>query len=257
MKSIDKSKDSISNMFNAIAKYYDFVGHLLSFGIDIGWRKKMVNSIKINAHSRCLDIATGTGDLAIALAKLGPKEVSAIDISEGMLAIAQLKANKKKMNVKINFIYADAESIPFSDNYFDLVTIGFGVRNFFNYKNALCEIKRVLKVGGQLRILELTLPENRFGKVYYLYLYKILPFIADKIAHARFYKYLPESIHEFDQGDVFMKELKNCGFGNGQFNTLSYGIATLYSVEKCPVSPKLSDAVKDLKFDKQVYNNAV
>jgi demethylmenaquinone methyltransferase/2-methoxy-6-polyprenyl-1,4-benzoquinol methylase len=253
----DKSKDKISNMFNSIAGHYDFVGHLLSFGIDINWRKKLVNSLDINQNTRILDIASGTGDLAIALTRKNPKSVDAIDISEGMLAVAQKKTVKRQLSDKINYVLADAQSIPFPDDYFDVVTIGFGVRNFFNYKNALCEINRVMKNGGQLRILELTLPKNTFGKIYYFYLYKIIPFIADRIAHAHLYKYLPESIHDFDQGEVFMKELYNSGFGNGNCRTFSFGVASLYAVEKCPVMANVSELVKDLKLNKQVYNNAV
>ncbi|MDD4576411.1 MAG: bifunctional demethylmenaquinone methyltransferase/2-methoxy-6-polyprenyl-1,4-benzoquinol methylase UbiE [Bacteroidales bacterium] len=257
MKNIDKSKDKISNMFNNIAKHYDFVGHLLSFGIDIGWRKKTIHSLEITTQTRCLDIATGTGDLAIALAKQNPLSIDAFDISEGMLAIAQKKAKKKNLLKKINFVYADAEAIPFPDNYFDIITIGFGTRNFFDYKKALFEIHRVLKKGGQLRILELTLPENKFGKLYFFYLYKVLPFIADKITHAHFYKYLPESIHDFDQGMVFMNQLEKSGFGKGQINRYSYGITTLYAVEKCTVPSGVKEVVKDLKRDVKIYNNAV
>lgn len=257
MKNIDKSKDKISNMFNKIAKNYDFVGHLLSLGIDVGWRKKTINSLEISAQSRCLDIATGTGDLAIALAKRKPMSVDAIDISEGMLAIAQKKAEKENLLKKINFIYADVESIPFSDSYFDVITIGFGVRNFFNYKKALFEINRVLKKGGQLRILELTLPENNFGKLYFFYLYKILPFIANIITHAHLYRYLPESIHDFDQGYVFMNQLEECGFGKGKINCYSFGITTLYSVEKCTGLLEMNEVVKDIKLNDKIYNNAL
>lgn len=257
MKNTDKSKDKISYMFNKIAKHYDFVGHLLSLGIDIGWRKKTINTLEVNAQSRCLDIATGTGDLAIALAKQKPRSIDAFDISEGMLAIAQKKAKKKKLNKNIKFLYADVEAIPFPDNYFDIVTIGFGARNFYNYKKALCEIYRVMKKGGQLRILELTMPENNFGKLYFLYLYKVLPFIADKITHAHFYKYLPESIHDFDQGEVFMNQLEEYGFGKGQISRYSFGITTLYAAEKCTVYSEVNEVVKELKFRDKIYNNAV
>lgn len=233
MKKLNKSSDNISSMFNSIASYYDFIGHFFSLGIDYRWRKKAINKLKITSETKCLDVATGTGDVAICLAKKSPFEIVGIDISDKMLDVASCKAKKAGLEKKITFIHADAECIPFKDESFDVVTVAFGVRNFDHVEKSLLEIKRVLKVDGQLIIIELTVPENCFGKLYNFYLTKFMPYIAYKISKkSKPYYYLPLSIAQFTQGKDFVEMLNRVGFSDADMNLLSFGIATLYKASK-------------------------
>ncbi len=255
MKSLDKSKNSISTMFNSIAPKYDFIGHFFSFGIDKYWRKKTINSISIKPDFICLDVATGTGDMVFYLAEKKPYSIVGIDISKSMLDIAEKKYKKKHLATKISFLNADAEHIPFPDETFDVVTIAFGVRNFNDPIKALIEIKRVLKKNGSLNIIELTIPANFFGKFYKFYLSKIMPFGANCISRkAKVYNYLPKSIVQFNQGDGFIKLMNNCGFLHAQYSSLSMGIATLY--KGFMSQPKMSEFSMDENFERLIerYN---
>ncbi len=255
MKPLDKSKNNISKMFNSIAGKYDFIGHFFSLGIDKTWRKKTINSIKIKPNFNCLDIATGTGDMVFYLAKKNPSTIIGMDISDLMLNVAKKKANKHPLKEKISFINADSENIPFSDETFDVITIAFGIRNFNNPVKALNEIRRVLKKNGTLHILELTIPNSLFGKVYRFYLSKIMPFLANIISRkAKVYSYLPQSIEQFDQDEKFVKMMNDCGFLQTNFTSLSFGIATLYRGFK--TQAQMSDFLIDKKFERLVerYN---
>lgn len=229
MESIDKSSQSISKMFNSIAPKYDFIGHFFSLGIDRYWRKKTVESIVMENHYNCLDIATGTGDMVFYLSRKNPSSIIGMDISDLMLDVAKNKAKKYKHHGKISFINADAENIPFPDETFDVVTIAFGIRNFQNPIKSLHEIKRVLKKNGSLHIIELTIPSNFFGKLYKFYLSKLMPFLANLISRkAKVYNYLPKSIEQFAQGDNFIKLMNDCGYFQTKYSSFSAGIATHY-----------------------------
>lgn len=223
-------KQQVATMFDNIAWRYDFLNHFFSLGIDKIWRKKAIRFVKKENPNSILDVATGTGDFAIAALKALPNQIVGIDISEGMLEIARKKIAKKKYNTKISFQNADAENIPFDDNYFDAITVAFGVRNFENLESGLHEMLRVLSVGGMAVVLEFSMPQNWFVKVFYnFYFLYIIPFfgkIFSKDAHA--YNYLPESVKAFPYGKDFLSIMQKCGFRNVKSNSLCFGIASLY-----------------------------
>ena len=232
--SLNKKKDTIGKMFDDISSQYDFLNHFLSLGIDIIWRKKLVNLLSKNHPSAILDVATGTGDLAIELSRLNPKKIVGIDISKKMLEIAEEKVKKKHLDQIISFRLSDAEKIPFSNNSFDAVTVAFGVRNYENLKNGITEMRRVLKPGGQMLILEFSHPSVIPVKQFYqLYSRFFIPFFGRIISkNSSAYRYLPESVAAFPSGERFLDVLQEAGMVNRADIKLSFGIATLYSCEK-------------------------
>ena len=232
--SLNKKKDTIGKMFDDISSQYDFLNHFLSLGIDIIWRKKLVNMLSTNHPSAILDVATGTGDLAIELSRLNPKKIVGIDISKKMLEIAEEKVKKKHLDQIISFRLSDAEKIPFSNNSFDAVTVAFGVRNYENLKNGITEMRRVLKPGGQMLILEFSHPSVIPVKQFYqLYSRFFIPFFGRIISkNSSAYRYLPESVAAFPSGERFLDVLQEAGMVNRADIKLSFGIATLYSCEK-------------------------
>jgi len=224
-------KGQVACMFNKIAGKYDLLNHLLSFDIDKYWRRKVISCLKGTSHAMILDVATGTGDLAIASMKILPEKVIGVDISEKMLDIGREKLIKRKLTGKIDFRMGDAEELPFPDNYFDAVISGFGVRNFGNLNRGIREAYRVLKKGGQLVILEFSKPSGLlFGKLFTWYFKKILPGIGGLISgDQQAYLYLPESVSAFPSGNVFLNIIRAEGFGSCSFKPLTFGIATIYS----------------------------
>lgn len=228
-----KSKtQQVREMFDKISGHYDFLNHFLSFGIDIAWRKKMVRMARRQAPEHILDIATGTGDQALLMAKkLAPKRIDAVDLSEKMMEIGQEKAAKKGFADTIFFQRADCQSLPFGHNTFDLVTISFGVRNFENLAQSLSEIHRVLKPGGLLLILEFSRPTSfPIKQLYSFYNGYILPFVGRIVSgDPKAYTYLPESIKAFPSGKRFINLLRADGFLATRFTPLTGGIATIYS----------------------------
>jgi demethylmenaquinone methyltransferase/2-methoxy-6-polyprenyl-1,4-benzoquinol methylase len=227
----DKSKSGISAMFNSIAKNYDFLNHLLSLGIDKRWRKILIRHIMKREPKTALDIACGTGDISIALCNKGLK-VSALDIAERMIDVAREKS--RETGAEIDFLCASADSVPFDDCSFDVVTIGFGIRNFDNRGESLLEIKRVLNRGGELAILEFATPRNRFWRwLYRFYFSNVVPIIGGVVSNRRSaYTYLPVSVDSFPQYEEFASELEHFGFKDVQFITLSGGVAILYTGKK-------------------------
>lgn len=235
---LEKDKESIRRMFNSIARHYDFLNHFLSFGIDKFWRKKLVSILKKELQQKTsfkiLDIATGTGDLAIQAASLNPEKIIGIDISEEMLKIGQQKIVKKNLSNLIEFIVAEAENLPFQNNTFDATIVAFGVRNFYDLNKGLTEIYRVLKNDGILIILEFSQPSGfPIKQVYKFYFKNILPLIGrmfskDKTA----YQYLPDSVYQFPQGNNFLTLLHSAGFRHTSQNLLFLGISTIYSGRK-------------------------
>ena len=198
-------KDQVATMFNNISKNYDDLNRVISFGIDISWRKKVVQIVSKNNPQQILDIATGTGDLALMMSTLAPEKIIGLDISEGMLSVGKEKISKAQLNDKIEMVVGDSEDIPYADNTFDAITVSFGVRNFANLDKGLGEIRRVLKSGGILVILETSNPTKfPFKQGYKFYTSFILPVIGklfskDKIA----YSYLSESANFFPFGEAF------------------------------------------------------
>jgi demethylmenaquinone methyltransferase/2-methoxy-6-polyprenyl-1,4-benzoquinol methylase len=218
-------------MFNNIALRYDFLNHFLSFGIDVYWRSKAISKLKGKINSLILDIATGTADLAIEAAKLKPQKIFGVDISTEMLDIGRKKILHKKLQNIIQLLEGDSEDLIFEDNKFDAITVAFGVRNFQNLEYGLMEMRRVLKPGGIVVILEFSQPKNKLvSKLYNFYSSRITPGIGKIIAKDKAaYSYLHESVKAFPHGMDFCNILMNCGFKNIDFTPLTLGVATVYT----------------------------
>lgn len=227
-------KDQVAEMFDNIAPKYDFLNHLLSMGIDITWRKKAVKIIGENNPKAILDVATGTGDFALEAASLNPERIVGIDISGEMLNVSKQKINKKGFDGFMEMIKADSEALPFKDNEFDAITVGFGVRNFAHLEVGLAEMLRVLKPGGKVAIIEISEPTSfPIKQLYGIYFKTILPAIGKLVSKdARAYTYLPESVTHFAQGQEFVDILTKVGYKNTSFTPLTLGAATLYIASK-------------------------
>jgi demethylmenaquinone methyltransferase/2-methoxy-6-polyprenyl-1,4-benzoquinol methylase len=229
-------KEQVAEMFDNIAHSYDQLNHLLSFGIDIIWRKKAIRMLRKLNPERVLDVATGTGDFAIEASRMGvnAKEIIGVDISNGMLEIGRKKLKKKALDQQIDLRYGDSENLPFDDNYFDAYTAAFGVRNFENLEAGLTEMLRVLNPGGTGFILEFSKPKSfPFKQLYWFYFKAILPLVGKLVSKDnRAYKYLPESVAAFPQGDEFTAIMERCGYTNVRRKALTGGIATIYIGEK-------------------------
>lgn len=230
----NQKKEEVASMFNNIAGNYDFLNHFLSMGIDKLWRKKVVKIVKKVKPTEILDVATGTGDLAIALLKAEPKKIIGIDISEGMLEKGKEKIKDLKVDQTIHLEYGDSENIHFEDNRFDAITVAFGVRNYQNLDKGLSEMYRVLKPNAPLVVLEFSKPSNWFFKqIYFFYFCNVLPFIGRMISKdSRAYTYLPESVRAFPDGSVFANKLKEAGFKTVKCTSLTFGISTIYEAVK-------------------------
>ena len=225
----------IAAMFDRISPKYDALNHLLSFNIDKVWRRKTAKAVSNFSPKTILDLATGTADMAIALARRNPQaHIVGVDISEKMLEIGKNKIKKQDLENQIDLYISDAASLPFEDNSFDTITIAFGVRNFEDMQKGLSEIRRVLKPCGVIFILEFSMPEKfPIKQAYQLYFKHILPKIGEWISKdASAYTYLPESVERFPKPAVFLRTLSNNGLIEGVARHLSWGIATLYSATK-------------------------
>jgi len=218
-------------MFDNISLHYDFLNHFLSLGIDKIWRRKAISLLKEINPAKILDVATGTADLAIEAAKLKNVEITGIDISAGMLKTGRQKVEKKGLDAVITLQECDSEEICFQDDYFEAVTVAFGVRNFENLEKGLKEMWRVLKPGGRVVVLEFSKPSAfPVKQVYYFYFRLILPLLGRIISKERTaYTYLPESVDVFPEGDEFIHKLEDAGFIDNHCRRLSFGIASLYS----------------------------
>ena len=227
-------KEQVTNMFDTISKDYDGLNRVISFGIDVKWRKKVVNLVKDVKPKNILDIATGTGDLAINLVKTDADKIIGLDISSGMLEIGKQKILKKSLEDKIELVLADSENMPFEDNTFDAITVAFGVRNFENLEKGLSEILRVLKPNGIFVILETSVPtKSPFKQGYNLYTKHILPLIGKLFSKDRSaYKYLCESASVFPYGEALNNILRNIGFINVEDFPQTFGVATIYTSSK-------------------------
>ena len=227
-------KAQVAKMFDNIAGSYDFLNHFLSLGIDILWRKRAVREIGKISPKTILDIATGTGDLAVEASVLKPTKIIGVDISEGMLEVGRKKMKTKGLDLIIELQSGDSENLPFEDNSFDAVTAGFGVRNFENLPKGLSEMYRVMNEGGKLAILEPAEPNTfPFKQLYSLYFKLILPFVGKLVSKDNAaYTYLPESVAAFPSGQAFLKELEIAGFNNPQHIKLTFGVAALYTATK-------------------------
>jgi len=227
-------KEQVTRMFDTISTNYDGLNRVISFGIDIKWRKRVVAILKNKKPDSILDIATGTGDLAINLMETGASKIIGLDISPGMLAVGQKKVTEKKLNSTIDMVVGDSEDLPFEENTFDAVTVAFGVRNFENLEIGLSEIYRVLKKGGNLVVLETSVPtKTPFKQGYNFYTKRILPkigrlFSKDDAA----YEYLSESAAVFPHGKAFNNILEKIGFIDIENKPQTLGVASIYVATK-------------------------
>ncbi|MDV7187046.1 bifunctional demethylmenaquinone methyltransferase/2-methoxy-6-polyprenyl-1,4-benzoquinol methylase UbiE [Lutibacter sp. TH_r2] len=226
-------KEQVTQMFDTISKEYDGLNRVISFGIDIKWRKKVVNIVKQSQPNSILDIATGTGDLAINLTDTNAEKIVGFDISPGMLEVGRKKIKKLKLN-QIDMILGDSENMPFENNSFDAITVAFGVRNFENLEKGLKEILRVLKPNGTFVVLETSVPTKfPFKQGYKIYTNFIMPtigklFSKDKVA----YKYLSDSAATFPYGEAFNNILQKIGFNSIENRPQTLGVATIYIAKK-------------------------
>ena len=228
-------KDQVADMFDNIAYRYDFLNRFLSAGIDIWWRKKAIGQLKKLNPATILDVATGTADVAIMSTSILPTaSITGIDISNGMLEIGRSKIKKLGLQNKINLLNGDSETIGFADNSFDAVTVAFGVRNFEHLEKGLSEIKRVLKPGGKLVVLEFSQPKAiGITQLYNVYMKVVAPTVGKIFSKNRnAYKYLDQSIKKFPEGKNFTLILDNLGYTNTYCKPLSLGICSIYCGEK-------------------------
>ncbi len=227
-------KEQVAQMFDNISGKYDFLNHFLSMGIDIQWRKKVLKIVKKEQPKTILDIATGTGDLAILLSKTNPEKIVGLDLSNGMLEVGRKKISEKKLDHLITMVQGDSENLPFENSSFDVITVSFGVRNFENLNQGLSEILRVLKSSGTLVVLEFSQPTKfPMKQLYGFYSSYILPLIGKLVSKDNSaYTYLPESVAAFPFGDDFKNILQKIGYNNVSYKALTFGIATVYSAKK-------------------------
>jgi demethylmenaquinone methyltransferase / 2-methoxy-6-polyprenyl-1,4-benzoquinol methylase len=227
-------KEQVAQMFDAISGNYDSLNRVISFGIDVKWRKKVVQLVSEKNPKKILDIATGTGDLAIMMASTNAEKIIGLDISQGMLDVGIKKIDSKNLNHKIEMLNADSEAMPFEDNSFDAITVAFGIRNFENLDKGLSEILRVLKPNGIFVILETSNPtQTPYRQGYFLYTKYLLPIIGklfskDKVA----YGYLSESASVFPFGEALNNILKKNGFIEVLAKPQTFGVATIYTASK-------------------------
>lgn len=224
----EDKKIQVEQMFDNIAPRYDFLNRLLSMRIDTFWRKRLVDKAIEVSSKTILDVACGTGDLTISLAKRTKANVEGVDLSAGMVKVGQEKMQQLGLDVKL--VVGDAEKLPYEDASFDVVTCAFGVRNFGNLKGGLYEMKRVLKPGGRLLILEFSQSKNVLFKFYFKH---VLPTVGGWISKdKRAYQYLPTSVGEFPSGEKFVSLLAEIGFHETSFKPLTGSIATIYQAQR-------------------------
>jgi len=225
-------KEQVATMFNNISGTYDFLNHFMSLGIDILWRKKAIRQLKAQQPKSILDVATGTGDFAFEAIKiLKPTQVTGVDISAGMLEVAKRKIQERKLDHVFSVRLGDSEMLPFEDNQFDAITVAYGVRNYENLEKGLADMRRVLKPGGKIVILEFSKPQGFPVKQLYNFYFKhITPFFGKVFSKdARAYQYLPESVAAFPDGAAFTQLMERVGFSQTKQITLTFGISSIYT----------------------------
>lgn len=227
-------KQQVAQMFNNISANYDHLNRWISLGSDQNWRKKVLELVKAHQPERLLDIATGTGDLAILLTQSGAKQIVGLDLSEQMLAVGEKKIKNLKLDTVIELLQGDSEKLPFENNSFDAVTVAFGVRNFENLEKGLSEILRVLKPNGLFVILETSVPSKfPFKQGYYLFTKLYVPAIGKLISKDKAaYAYLSESAQNFPHGEKLNVILQKVGFTNVSHHPQTLGVATIYQARK-------------------------
>ena len=229
-------KENVREMFDHIAPTYDQLNHVLSMNVDKLWRRHALREIVDGSAQRILDVACGTGDSTISIAKAAGEgsTVTGVDISEGMMALVKGKAEKAGVADRIKLQVADGEALPYEDGAFDRVTCAFGIRNFEHKERGLAEFRRVLKPGGKAVILELSVPQNRLVRwAYDLYFLHVLPGIGGAVSGNRAaYRYLPASVHNFPSPSDFCRMMTEAGFRNVRCRTFSFGLCRLFVGER-------------------------
>jgi len=227
---MDDKKHRVKNIFDSIAERYDFLNHLLSFGVDNYWRKKALNLSKVGSESFLLDVACGTGDVAIEAYKQGVRNVIGADFSHNMLGLFK----KKREWIDGKVVQTTAEQMPFRDNSFTNISVAFGVRNFYDIKEGFKSFYRVLKQNGRATVIEFQMPGNKiFRGVYKFYFKKILPLVGGIVSKNKTaYKYLPDSVEEFDEKISLVDLLKEAGFKSVKKYKLTFGIVQVVIAEK-------------------------
>ncbi len=227
-------KQQVEQMFDTISGNYDSLNRMISLGTDQGWRKKVLKIVAEKNPDTILDIATGTGDMAILLSKTNATKITGLDLSAGMLEVGKGKIKALNLQNRIDMIQGDSENLPFEDNSFDAITVGFGIRNFENLEKGLSEILRVLKPNGIFIILETSVPTKfPFKQGYFFYTQNIMPFMGKLFSKdQKAYKYLSDSAKNFPFGQELNNILKKVGFINVQDRPQTMGIATIYSASK-------------------------
>lgn len=227
-------KKQVEQMFDNISPKYDLLNRVLSMGIDIQWRKDVIKMVKASNPQTILDIATGTGDLAIMMAKNTNAKITGLDLSAGMLDVGRKKVKEAGLDTRIEMVQGDSENLPFQDNSFDCITVSFGVRNFENLEKGLAEINRVLKPGGTFVILEFSYPTAfPMKQLYTFYSKNILPAIGKMVSKDQSaYTYLPDSVRAFPHGEEMKNILKSVNFTQPIDKKLTFGIASIYKSVK-------------------------
>jgi demethylmenaquinone methyltransferase/2-methoxy-6-polyprenyl-1,4-benzoquinol methylase len=227
-------KEQVEQMFDNIAGNYDSLNRVISFGIDVKWRKKVLKIVSDSKPKIILDIATGTGDLAILMTETNAEKIIGLDISDGMLEVGRIKIKQKNLNARIEMVLADSENMPYADNYFDAITVAFGVRNFENLEKGLTEILRVLKPNGVFVILETSVPEKfPFKQGYRFYSSTMLPLIGKLFSKDdSAYQYLSDSASVFPFGEALNNILRKVGFIEVKSSPQTFGVATIYTATK-------------------------
>lgn len=225
----------VEQMFDSIAHSYDFLNHVLSLGIDRSWRRTAIDSLRPFAPKRLLDVATGTGDFALlAMRRLNLDSILGVDLSEGMLRVGREKVEQQGLSDRITLRKADCMQLDIPDNSFDAVTVAYGVRNFEDLDRGLQEMRRVLRPGGRLVIIELTTPVRFPMKQLFRFYSRILmPIVGKTVSHdARAYTYLPATMEAFPQGEVMQEILRKAGYTDVHFRRFTFGLSTLYTAAK-------------------------
>jgi demethylmenaquinone methyltransferase / 2-methoxy-6-polyprenyl-1,4-benzoquinol methylase len=227
-------KQYVRRLFDSIAHRYDLLNHLLSGGIDFYWRRAAVETLSSLKPKRILDVATGTADFAIAALRLNPTEVIGVDISTSMLEFGKRKLTARKLTDKIRLEVGEAEHLQFPDNYFDAAIVAFGARNFEDLEGGLTEMRRVLRQGGTIVVLEFSKPGTfPFRQIYFFYFLNVLPLIGRVISRDKeAYRYLPDTVMNFPDGENFANVLRKVGFSSIALRPLTFGIATIYYGKK-------------------------
>lgn len=227
-------KEQVAQMFDTISGNYDNLNRMISLGTDQGWRKKVLKLVDNQSPETLLDIATGTGDLAILLSKTQASKIVGLDLSEGMLAVGKEKVKALQLDHRIQMIQGDSENLPFEDNSFDAITVAFGIRNFENLEKGLSEILRVMQPNGIFVILETSVPTKfPFKQGYHFYTHSVVPFMGKLFSKdQKAYEYLSESAQNFPFGENLNAILRKVGFKNVSHAPQTMGVATIYTAFK-------------------------